>query len=101
VSYSRSIIERENISNFFEEADVLVLGDIGVWAEPISVFLLIVLAITNAYIARVSERVHQEQIDIKRKMGINRRFHDDPHHNERTHDIGERRRVSDKRRHHD
>jgi hypothetical protein len=72
------------------------MAAIEVWALPLNTFLLIALAVVNAYIARQQRNERRDLTDVKRSIGLDRRWTDgaDSHRE----DTGERRRVSDRRK---
>jgi hypothetical protein len=78
-----------------------MISSIEVWALPLNTFLLIGLALVNAYIARTQRSERRDLIDVKRSMGLTRRKYDDPGgektpgNNDRPPDSGERRRATD------
>jgi hypothetical protein len=66
----------------------LFFSSVEVWAIPLNSALLIVLALTNGYIAR-SQRAERRGVDdLKRSLGLTKRKGKAP-------DTGERRRATD------
>jgi hypothetical protein len=73
----------------------VLLAGIEVWALPLNTFLLIGLALVNAYIARQQRGERRDLTDVKRSIGLDRRWTDGAKTEKQ--DTGERRRVTDRR----
>jgi hypothetical protein len=72
-----------------------VFASIEVWALPLNTFLLVILALANAYIARKQRAEHRDLVDVKRSIGLTRRSYDEPNRVSTREDTGERRRATD------
>lgn len=73
-----------------------MFADIEAWAFSLNTALLIILALMNTYIARKQRAGSRDLTDLKRSIGVNRRWTDGGHRIRRE-DTGERRRVGDGR----
>ena len=72
-----------------------MLASIELWALPLNTALLIVLALTNSYIARSQHKERRDVIDVKQSLGLTKRGYDHPHNGNQPPDTGERRRSTD------
>jgi hypothetical protein len=72
-----------------------MLASIEVWALPLNTFLLIGLALVNAYLARGQKHERRDLTDLKQSLGLTKRKYDKPQGNGHKTDTGERRRATD------
>lgn len=66
-----------------------MFAGIDAWAIPLNTFLLVALALVNAYIARTTREERRNVQDVMRSLALNKR-------KRQVRDTGQRRRATDK-----